>query len=218
MKVEELSKEVVSQLIGLAITVVAFFLLPAAQYIGLKRRTKTEGVPELWYLPKYCFRSVIGHFYQKHDLTDIKVKVRLREIIPKSVGCTAATFFDTILVNDEELFIFPKQDQVMVCFQLHRAKNGLVCFVHTDKIGAEIKRYILDKDKNKDDPRYVLICDFTANVKNSFNFDIRISKRSELTSKSMANYLKQIECAPNDERQFPFDRIRNVGEPIKILQ
>jgi len=41
------------------------------------------------------------------------------------------------------------------------------------------------------------------------NFDIKVSKRAELTSKSLARILSVID-AHHVEQQFPLDRIRDV--------
>jgi hypothetical protein len=56
-----------------------------------------------------------------------------------------------------------------------------------------------------------LVCDYVANVKNLFNFDVKISKRVELTTKTMAEILESIKLKPNEERKFDFDRVREVG-------
>ncbi|HEU0005134.1 MAG TPA: hypothetical protein VFS12_03990 [Terriglobia bacterium] len=52
-----------------------------------------------------------------------------------------------------------------------------------------------------------LIVDYTANIENFFNFDIRLAKRTQLYGKPMV-----VLVAPGDrEREFPLDEIREIG-------
>jgi len=68
---------ILSQLIAL----LTFFAFPIFQYFILKKLTKKECNPELWYLPDFGFRLVIRNLPGKRFLTDIKYKSFLREVV-----------------------------------------------------------------------------------------------------------------------------------------
>jgi len=197
---QEIIKELVAQLVALT----TFFAFPAIQYVLLKRINKTGGIPELWYLPKYGFRAVIRNIPQKRTLTDIKYLVRVRRFVPASDGVSVGTYSDEMLVEREELFTFPNTDEIMICFRLQNGSDSTGQFVVTDKLGVRQRAFALSEFD-------WLICDYVANVKNLFNFDVKISKRVELTTKTMATILEAIKLKPNEERKFEFDRIREVG-------
>lgn len=185
----------IGQLLGL----VAFFALPAVQYFSLKAFAKKEGLPELWYLPRYGFRLVIRNLPGKRALSDIKQRALLRRTIPPSSNVSVATYQDELLVEREDFFLFPGTDQVLVSFKLEGSDDTLY-FVLTDKLGQEKKRVSFENFDG-------LICDYVATVENVLNFDVKIAKRAEMKSstlRSIWNGLKEQECS------FPLDRIRNV--------
>jgi hypothetical protein len=172
-----MTKHVIKELISQLIALVFLFAGPAIQYFVLKRFAKREGAPELWYLPKYGFRLVVRNIPGKKVLTDIKVMVRLRAVVPRSEGTSGGTFMDEMLVNEEEMFVFPRTDQLMICFKLQRASDSSGRFIVTDKLGVEKRSFMFTSFDR-------LVCDYVANVKNWLNFDIKIAKRAELTSET----------------------------------
>lgn len=191
--------EFLAQLLALA----TFFAFPAFQYFLLRRFTRNEGNPELWFLPAYNFRLVIRNIPGKKTLSELKLRAKLRRILPGSYGSSAATLMEEVLIDREEFFLFPGNDQIIICFRLDRMPDGSTDFVVTDKLGGEQKRCPLANfDK--------LICDYTANLENILNFDIKMAKRVEVTSKTLSAIHDQVEQNPV-ENLFPLDRIRNVG-------
>jgi hypothetical protein len=77
-------------------------------------------------------------------------------------------------------------------------------FIVTDKLGKPTHFFDLS---NFD----TVVCDYSANVKNLFNFDIKVAKRVEITAKTMVRILTELQSSQTRERRFSLDRIRNVG-------
>ena len=194
----EFLKEASGQLVALA----TFFAFPALQYILLRRFARTEGNPQLWFLPAYGFRLVIRNLPGKKTLSELKLRAKLRRVVPGSAGASAASFMEEVLIDREDFFLFPGTDQIIISFRLERSSSGSADFIVTDKLGAEQKRFPLSSfDK--------LICDYTANLENLLNFDIKMAKRAELTSETLGRILMQVEQRPV-EGSFDLDRIRHV--------
>ncbi len=189
------------QLISQILALIGFFAFPAIQYVLLKVISKKEGQPQLWYLPKYGFRLVIHGLSRKRTLRDIKYQVITRKFI-SSKDVSVITFVDNIIHSTESFFLFPKTDQTLLSFRL-QSKNGKVEFVQTDKLG-NIKQII------PLDSFHRLICDYSANVQNFFNFNIRILRRVEVNSASLLKMHEEIQSL-TDEKEFGIDRVRKVG-------
>ena len=49
------------------------------------------------------------------------------------------TFDDFELSERSEFFLFPGTDQILLQFKLEKDHNGIPSFIHTDKLGNEIK-------------------------------------------------------------------------------
>ena len=62
--------EILTQLLAL----VTFFAFPATQYLLLKRYSRREGRPDLWYLPAYGFRLVVRKIPGKKTLSNIRYR------------------------------------------------------------------------------------------------------------------------------------------------
>lgn len=181
---------------------ITFFAFPTIRYFLLRRFSRKEGAPQLWFIPAYGFRLVIRNLPGKRSFSELKTRAMLRTIVPSGNDVTVNTFMDRMLISVDDFFLFPGTDQTLVSFRLERASADLIDFIFTDKLGTEQKRFSLNTfDK--------LICDYTANLENIFNFDIKMGKRAEITSTSLAKILSQID-AHSVERMFPLDRIRDV--------
>lgn len=156
----------------------AFFLFPAIQYILLKRFSRHEGKPQLWYLPKYGFRLVIRNLPGKKTLSNLKYRTILRLTIPRSEGSSVATYDDYTLIEQEDFFLLPGNDQVLLSFRLEGTRQDNIELIVTNKLGEEKERIPLSKFDR-------IISFYTANVENFFNFDINISKQTEIKSSSL---------------------------------
>ncbi|MGE0642785.1 MAG: hypothetical protein AB7P24_03850 [Nitrospira sp.] len=179
---------------------ITFFAFPAIQYVILKFFSRREGRPELWFLPKYGFRLVVHNISGKRVISDLRYKAILRRVVPAGDGSSVATFQDIVLHDREDMFCFQGTDQVLLCFRVERTNTDQRYLVHTDKLGAELARHeLLNGDR--------LVVDYTANVANFFNFDIRLAKRAELHSPT----LMALDSPGEEEREIVLDRIRNVG-------
>lgn len=193
---------VVKEFLGQLLALVTFFAFPAIQYILLRRFTQKEGAPELWFLPAFGFRMVIRNMSGRRTFSELKTRALLRTVVPARTGASVRTFMDEALSAREDFYLFPETDQTLISFRLERTTSGAIDFIFTDKLGVEKKRFPLTSFET-------LICDFTANLENMLNFDVKMGKRAELTSKSMAAIFSDIETAPR-ERKFSLDRIRDV--------
>ncbi len=195
-------KEFLSYFGGQLMALITFFAFPTIRYFLLRRFSRKEGAPQLWFIPAYGFRLVIRNLPGKRSFSELKTRAMLRTIVPSGNDVTVNTFMDRMLISVDDFFLFPGTDQTLVSFRLERASADLIDFIFTDKLGTEQKRFSLNTfDK--------LICDYTANLENIFNFDIKMGKRAEITSTSLAKILSQID-AHSVERMFPLDRIRDV--------
>jgi len=186
-------------IIGQTVALLTFFGFPALQYVLLRRFARREGRPELWFLPRWGFRLVIHNITGKKKLSDIRYKAILRRRIPAGVGSSVATFEDQTVLEREDFFLFPGTDQVLLSFKVEHGFDGFV-LVQTDKLGNEIKRFSITGE-------HQLIVDYTANIENFFNFDIRLARRTQLCGDSLHSL-----AIPGDkEREFPLDEIREIG-------
>ena len=192
---------VIKQIVAL----VTFFAFPALRYVSLKWFTRKHGNPELWYLPKYGFRLVIRNLPSRKTLSEIKYRVLLRRIVPASAGISVATLQDTLLHQRDDFFLFGGTDQILAAFRLERTNTGHagLMFVLTDKLGQEQNKVSLAEFER-------LICDYVANVKNYFNFDIKVERRVEIKSDSLRDMWASIQ-RDGSERGFALDRIRDAS-------
>ena len=172
----------ISQILAL----VAFFAFPMIQYIILKCSVRRYGNPELWYLPAYGFRLVIRNLPSKRKLYDIKYRSFLRKIIPRTSGASVSTYIDSELTNTEDFFLFPGTDQVILAFRLGRDSEQNAFFIHTDKLGKEVSRSLLNDFE-------LLIADYVATIDNLFHFDFKISQRVKISNKDLEKNLNTIE-------------------------
>ena len=190
-----------------AVALATFFAFPALQYLLLKRFALREGRPELWFLPRWGFRLVIHNITGKKTLSDIRYRALLRRGIPAGDGSTVVTFEDQVLLERDDYFLFPGADQVLLSFSVERVPEGLV-LIHTDKLGNEANRFSVTRDHR-------LIVDYTANIENFFNFDVRLARRTQLYGASIEALV-----APGDrEKEFSLDEIREIDgtTPAKRL-
>lgn len=189
--------------LGQFMALVTFFAFPAIQYVLLKKYSAREGCPELWYLPAYGLRLVIRNLPGKKTLSDIKYRVRIREVVPAREGSSVATLSDTDVLEASDTFLFPGTDQILLSFQLDENEDGDMLVVHTDKLGEKVEEHIFE-DETK------LVVDYEANLENWFNFDVRIAKRVEIDGESLRDMLDAID-ENNVERRFDIPNVRNVG-------
>jgi hypothetical protein len=195
--------EVGRQFLGQLLALITFFLFPALQYVLLKISSQKDGMPELWYLPKYGFRMVIRNIPRNKTLSDIKQKSYLRKVMPSSPDASVTTYADIVINTQEELFLFPGNDQVLISFRLEGTDVDALDFIETSKLGNEKLRYPLSSFDR-------LIIDYTANIENLLNFDIRLGKQAQLYVSDMKRiWMQTIEN--NIERQFELSRIRSIG-------
>jgi len=189
--------------IGQLLALLTFIAFPAIQYIVLKRFSRKEGQPELWYLPAYGFRLVIRNIPNKKTLSDIKNRTRIRQVISSNSGSSVPTFQDKILIDKDDFFLLPGNDQVLICFNITGEHNSKMKFVNTDKFGKTIDEFDFE---NFDQ----IISDYTANIENLLNFDIKISKRVIFNKKDLFEYWK-LTNANNVEQRLDCKKIIDIG-------
>ena len=191
-----------SELLAQLVALVTFFAFPALQYILLKRYSNREGGPEFWYLPAYGFRLVIRNIPGRKTLFDIRYRALVRQVVPADTGASVATWNDQLLLEREDFFLFAGSDQVLLSFRLEQADAGLV-LVHTNKVGEEKPRVSVADNS-------VLIADYSANLKNLFNFDVKLAKRVEITAEDLRRAAATVRQR-NEEQVFRPSRVRDVG-------
>ncbi len=189
--------------IGQLLALITFFAFPAIQYLILKKTLRKSGRPELWYLPSYGFRLVIRNMPYKKHLSDVKNKSYIRKRIEPNTGSSVATLEDIILVERESMFLISGLDHILISFKVVGENESSLKFVQTDKMGNSIKEVPLADFGT-------LVSDYTANIENFLNFDIKIAKRVTIELKSLENYWLSLKTS-NRERIFKVDKIIDVG-------
>jgi hypothetical protein len=195
------------QFIGQLLALIAFFAFPVIQYVLLKRFSGNAGQPRLWYLPQFGFRLVIRNIRVGKTFSDIKYRALLRNTISPSPGSSVATLDDRILLQREDFFLFPNVDQLLLCFRIEGKSRDKLTLVVTDKHGRP-----LDGDHNRMllDHFNFLIADYSANLENIFNFDVKLMKRCEISVNSLRESWESIQ-RDNSERPFDIIHVREVG-------
>jgi hypothetical protein len=189
--------------IGQILALLTFFAFPAFQYIVLKRFSRKEGKPELWYLPAYGFRLVIRNIPNKRTLSEIRNRTRIRQVIASSRGSSVATLKDKILIDNEDFFLLPRYDHVLINFKIIGDNENNLKFANTDKIGNTIEEY----DFKEFDQ---IISDYSANIENLLNFDIKISKRVIFEKEDLLEYWDSA-YKNNVEQQMKCKNIIDIG-------
>lgn len=189
--------------IGQIIALATFFAFPAIQYYLLKRFSKKHGNPELWYLPSYGFRLVISNIPNRRTLSDLRHKSILRKIIPSNDGSTVSTLIDEKLLDKDEFFLFGGYDEILICFKIDDSNKKDVKFILTDKLGNGLKEFSFSNF-------HQIISDYTANIENYLNFDIKVAKRVILKTNTLLQHWNTIK-GNNNEQNFLIDRVRDVG-------
>ena len=90
------SSTILETIAGQFLALVGFFAFPIVQYLLLKRFSKREGNPELWYLPRYGFRLVIRNLPRRRTLSEIKYRALIRNFMAAGAGASVATIQDEI--------------------------------------------------------------------------------------------------------------------------
>lgn len=198
----DILKQVASQWIAL----ITFFAFPVIQYLFLKTISLRMGQPELWYLPSYGFRLVIRNLPHKKTLTDIKYRTFIRSYIPESAGSSVATFADRPVSSGDDMVLFPKTDQILLSFSLRKDDKPnaerILTLVITDKMGVE-KTAIELREEDR------LVCDYTAVIQNSLNFNVQTGKRVEIYGQRIFGIFEEVQES-NVEDRFTLSRIRNI--------
>lgn len=190
---------IITQLIAL----VTFFAFPALQYLIFKRFSKKQGQPELWYLPAYGFRLVIRNIPNNRTLSEIKAKTIIRQTIPANINSSVSTFQDKTIFEFEDLFLLPQSDKILLSFRIDGSETGKLNFIQTDKLGSSISIIPFDKIDE-------LISDYSANLENLLNFDIKIMKRVSI-SKKLLEYYWSIISLSSDEQRLNNIEVLNIG-------
>ena len=196
-------EKIFEQFLGQLLALITFFLFPCIQYVLLKKSSRRDGMPELWYLPKYGFRLVIRNMPRNRTLSNINQETYLRKVVPASSGTSVATYMDTLLLKRGDLFLFPGNDQILICFSIEGESIDTLEFIVTDKLGGEKERFPLSSFDR-------LIVNYTANLENILNFDVTIGKQAQLYVSDMKNMWQQI-TKDNAEGLFQLSRIKSVG-------
>jgi hypothetical protein len=193
----------VETFIGQILALLTFFAFPAIQYIVLKRFSRKEGKPELWYLPSYGFRLVIRNIPNKRTLSEIRNRTRIRQAIASNKGSSVATLQDKILIDNEDFFLLPRYDQILINFKITGENENNLKFVYTDKIGNTIEEY----DFKEFDQ---IISDYTANIENFLNFDVKIAKRIIFEKEDLLEYWVSV-YKNNVEQRMECKNIIDIG-------
>ncbi len=190
-------------ILGQLVALFAFFAFPIIQYFLLKRTARREGMPELWYLPSYGFRLVIRNIPEKRIFYDIRYRSLIRELTPPDSGSSVGSCNDYMLSNVNDYFLFPGSDQLLIEFCLDEDEDGELSLIRINKTSEK-------QDRVAFPPTAKLIADYQATLQNWFHFDVRVSKRVEITHQDLRTAFKRIQ-EHNHEQKFKVSRVREVG-------
>jgi hypothetical protein len=126
----------------------------------------------------------------------------VRTTLPSKPGSSVASFDDKVLLERNELFLFAGTDQVLLSFRVGGELSPQT-FVHTDKFGLLQSEYKLSEFDR-------VIVDYTAMLRNWFNFDIRVARRVEIKRATLEGIFLTIRANPI-ERRFVPDLIRKAS-------
>lgn len=195
------------------LALVCFFLFPIIQFFLLKKLSKKEGLPELWYLPDYSYRLVIRNMDGKTNLFDIKYKVYALTEFKKDVnldhgvvaaqGSTGASIYRDLEQNDMPI-LMDGRDKAMICFKITGSMKTGLSFCKCDYLGNILDTIPLD-------PNTSIIAEYTAMIDNKFNFNVRVLKRVQLTFDDLVNYFLEIDEKP-EEKQLQLNHVQSGGE------
>jgi hypothetical protein len=198
--------------LGQFVALITFFAFPMIQYGLLKKYSKREGRPELWYVRGRGFRLVIRNQPGKKTLSDIRYRVRIRNILPPTAGSDVATLIDIDVLEGTDPFLFPGNDQILFQFRLeYRKKEDALIVMRTDPTGMEVVHEWPFEDKTR------IIVDYVANLENWFNFDVQIAKRVEIDGASLREMLGIVHRVEGndpglgDGGHIEIPTVRNVG-------
>ena len=177
--------DILNQIASQWIALITFFAFPVIQYMFLRTVSRRKGQPALWYLPAHGFRLVIRNLPYKKVLTDIKYRTFVREYIPRSAGSSVATLVDRPILSRDDMVLFPGTDQILLNFNLRRGDgsdgNNSLTLVTTDKTdGRELEIEFNEGDR--------LVCDYSAIIQNSFNFNVQTGSRVEIYGKHISTF------------------------------
>jgi hypothetical protein len=110
------------------------------------RSARNKASAELWWLPAWkCFRLVLRNIPVRYEVTDIRSRAWLRDVVPRRDGSSVNSFKDVNLACAERVVLSRDDDYPIVCFRLQK-QNEDFHFVLTDKFGVEFGTYALSKE------------------------------------------------------------------------
>jgi hypothetical protein len=110
------------------------------------RSSRDKASAELWWLPAWkCFRLVIRNIPAGYEITDIRSRAWLRDVVPSGPGSSVNSFRDADLVRSDRIMLSREDDYPLVCFRLEKMSDGFT-LVLTDKFGTEIESHELSKE------------------------------------------------------------------------
>jgi hypothetical protein len=135
----------VSLLLNVAGSLIAIAILYGLYVWASHRSSRDKANAQLWWLPAWkCFRLVIRNIPYEYDITDIRSRAWLRDLIPHHEGSSVNSFKDVDLICSDRIMSWRGDDYPLVCFRLAKTNVGY-SFVLTDKFGAEISTHVLSK-------------------------------------------------------------------------
>lgn len=112
--------------------------------------SRNKACAELWWIPRWnCFRYVIRNMPENmpaYNITDIRSRAWLRDVVPRGKGCGDNSFRDVDLISGDRVMIPEGDDYVLVCFRLEEVDDSGLLFVLTDKFGGNPESHKLSEE------------------------------------------------------------------------
>lgn len=170
-----------------------YLAFPTVQHLILKRITRRHGNPELWHLPKFGFRLVVRNIPNGQTLYGIKSRCIIRKVVFSERGSSVDTYLDDTIHEKEDFFLLPQNDLILIGFKIDKSDNQSLHFVVTDKIGRSVREIPFDCFD-------MLIVEYIANIKNKFNFDVKIAKQIVLKKNEFEMYWQSVSNSNHEQK------------------
>lgn len=159
------------QLVTQILVIAAFVILPAAQYLWLRRRTRREGAMNLS-AASTGFRLAAQNRVGRYTFSDLSWRAVVRPGRKANGERMTGLMPETELIRRHDFFLFPGCDEILLAFRLE-GSVGAPELVVTTLHGETVKRV----------PLYdglCIVCDFTATIERNFNLNFKIAKRVDI--------------------------------------
>lgn len=178
------------------------------------RRVRTEA-RDLWWLPGWnVWRVVIRNIGGSASLHELRWRAWYRRVQPSKPGCSVSTFVDTELESGERHLLPVDQDIPILCFRFEK-RNGVLVFVHTDKVGNVRSETSVDQTDQ-------ILAEYNFTVEDRFKIPYTVTRLLDLPCQldsakgqfDLFEYLFRSQAKPEHSVSLPLTSDEHIGVPV----